>query len=95
MIKPLTTSAAASTTTASKDTAIRKAAQGFEAVFLREMIGSMRKAKLADDIFGSVAVDNFREMADARTADSMAAMGAFGIAALVERQLAPLAKAKP
>lgn len=95
MIKPLTTSAAASTTSAPKDAAIRKAAQGFEAVFLREMIGSMRKAKLAEDIFGSSAVDNFREMADARTADSMATMGAFGIAALVERQLAPLAKAKP
>ena len=91
MIKPLTTSAAS----APQDAAIRKAAQGFEAVFLREMIGSMRKAKLAEDIFGSGAADNFREMADARTADGMAAMGAFGIAALVERQLAPLAKAKP
>ncbi|HEY0597537.1 MAG TPA: rod-binding protein, partial [Sphingopyxis sp.] len=42
--------------------------------------------KLGDDIFGSSATDNFREMADARTADSLAAMRQFGIADMVERQ---------
>ncbi len=70
------------------DPALRKAAQGFEAVFLREMIGSMRKAKLADGMLSSEASESFREMADARTADSMAALGQFGIAAMVERALA-------
>jgi peptidoglycan hydrolase FlgJ len=77
-------------TTAAKpevDPALRKAAQGFEAVFLREIIGSMRKAKLADEVFGSGATENFREMADARTADAMAKLGQFGISAMVERQL--------
>ncbi len=69
------------------DPAIRKAAQGFEAVFLRETIGSMRKAQLAADMFGSSASDQFRELADARTADAIAAKGSFGIAALVERSL--------
>jgi peptidoglycan hydrolase FlgJ len=69
------------------DPKLRKAAQGFEAVFLREMIGSMRKAKLADDMFGSGATDSFREMADARTAETMAGLGQFGIAAMVERAL--------
>jgi peptidoglycan hydrolase FlgJ len=69
------------------DPKLRKAAQGFEAVFLREIIGSMRKAKLADEMFGSGATENFREMADARTADAMAKLGQFGIAAMVERQL--------
>jgi peptidoglycan hydrolase FlgJ len=66
---------------------LKAAAQRFEAVFLREMIATMRKGKLADDIFGSSVTGNFREMADARTADAMSKMGAFGIAALVERQL--------
>ena len=66
---------------------LKAAAQRFEAVFLREMIATMRKGKLADDLFGSSAADNFREMADANTADAMAKMGAFGIAALVEHQL--------
>jgi flagellar protein FlgJ len=36
---------------------------------------------------GSSATDNFREMADARVADSMASLRQFGIADLVEQQL--------
>ena len=68
------------------DGGLRKAAEAFEAVILRQLMASMRQAKLADDIFGSSATDNFREMADARTADSLAAMRQFGIADMVERQ---------
>jgi peptidoglycan hydrolase FlgJ len=75
------------TTSNTLDPALKKAAQGFEAVFLREIIGAMRKGKLADDIFGSSATDNFREMADARTADEMSKLGHFGIAGLIEKQL--------
>ncbi|WP_432768783.1 MAG: peptidoglycan hydrolase [Sphingopyxis sp.] len=65
---------------------LRKAAEAFEAVILRQLMGSMRQAKLGDDIFGSSATDNFREMADARTADSIASLRQFGIAAMVEAQ---------
>lgn len=66
---------------------IRKVAESFEAIILRQLLGSMRKAKLSEDIFGSSATDNFREMADARTADAMSNMRQFGIADMVERQL--------
>ena len=69
------------------DGGLRKAAEAFEAVILRQLMSSMRQAKLGDDIFGSNATDNFREMADARTADSMAALRQFGIADMVEAQL--------
>ena len=65
---------------------LRKAAEAFEAVILRQLMASMRQAKLGDDIFGSSATDNFREMADARTADSIASMRQFGIASMVEGQ---------
>ena len=68
------------------DGGLRKAAEAFEAVILRQLMASMRQAKLGDDILGSSATDNFREMADARTADSLAAMRQFGIADMVERQ---------
>jgi peptidoglycan hydrolase FlgJ len=68
--------------------ALRKAAQSFEAVFLREIIDQMRKAKLAEDAFGSAATDNFREMADANTAEILAKRGSFGIAKLIEGDLA-------
>ena len=59
---------------------LRAAAEQFEAVFLRQMIGAMRQAKLADDWLDSSATEQFRDMADARLADSMARQGSFGIA---------------
>lgn len=71
-----------------RDPELRKAAEAFEAVILRQMMADMRKAKLGDEMFGSSATDNFREMADARLADTMAGMRQFGIADLVEQQLA-------
>lgn len=100
------TSPIASTTTASgavpaaqaQRAELKKAAQAFEAVFLRQMIGSMRTAKLGEDLFGSEATNQFREMSDARLADSMAEKGAFGIAEMLIGQLGkhlPAAKEVP
>jgi flagellar protein FlgJ len=84
MINPV--ASAAPVVTSTQD--LHKAAQGFEAVFLRQLIGAMRQAKLAEEMFGSGATDNFRELADARTAESMASLGQFGIARMIEQQLA-------
>jgi peptidoglycan hydrolase FlgJ len=69
------------------DPALRKVAEAFEAVILRQMMASMRAAKLGDEMFGSSATANFREMADAKLADQMAGLRAFGIADMIERQL--------
>ena len=92
MISPISSNMRASSSVsagqAGADSALKSAAQKFEAVFLRELIGSMRKAKLADDVLGSNATDSFRELGDAKTADSMAALGQFGISNLIERQFA-------
>ena len=65
-LKPIS---APATAAPKPDPELRKAAEAFEAVMLRQMMASMRKAKLGDDIMGSSATDNFREMADARVAD--------------------------
>ena len=65
---------------------LKEAAQAFEAVFVRQMIGSMRQAKLGEDILGSAASDQFRDMADARLADTMAEKGSFGIAEMLLAQ---------
>ena len=89
MTTPISSSSASTPASAAGgggDGGLRKAAEAFEAVILRQLMASMRQAKLADDIFGSSATDNFREMADAKTADSMAALRQFGIADMVERQ---------
>ena len=65
---------------------LRQAAQAFEAVFIRQLLGSMRNAKLADDMFSSQATDQFRDMADSRMADTMSQRGTFGIADLLVAQ---------
>lgn len=65
---------------------MQQAAEAFEAIFLRQMIGSMRQARLAEDVFGSSATDQFREMADAQLADNMSRQNSFGIAELLMTQ---------
>lgn len=66
---------------------LEKAAKAFEAVFMRQMIGAMRQASLDEGIGDSSATMQFRDMADARTADSMAEKGSMGIAQLLLQQL--------
>ena len=64
---------------------VKGVAKQFEAVFLRQMIAAMRGPSLGDDLFGSNAGNQFRDMSDARLADAMA--GKFGIAAMIEKQI--------
>lgn len=65
---------------------LEQAARQFEAIFLRQMIGTMRQAGQGEGLFDSSASDQFRDMADARTADSMAEKGSLGIAEMLLRQ---------
>jgi flagellar protein FlgJ len=67
--------------------ALAKAAKAFEAIFMRQLLGSMRQASLGEGIADSGAVDQFREMADARMAEGLADQGNLGIANLLLRQL--------
>ena len=92
---PATSLAPQDPTTQAQRAALRTAAQQFEAVFLRQMIGSMRQAHLADDMFGSQATDQFREMSDANLADSMSHQGVFGIAQMLLGQFDRHAAAAP
>lgn len=79
---------AASNAAATPDMAkLRKAAQAFEAVFLRQMIGSMRSASLGDGILDSSATEQFRDMSDSKMADAMASKGVLGVADLLVKQL--------
>ena len=67
--------------------ALEKAAKGFEAVFMRQLLGSMRNASMGESINGSSAVDQFQEMSDANMADSLANTHSLGIAQLLLKQL--------
>jgi flagellar protein FlgJ len=74
------------TGTVSSDTArlatrdnLQAAGERFEAIFTKMMLGSMRKAKLADSLFESQALDQFRDMQDDKLAQSMASHAPIGI----------------
>ena len=91
MTNPILSTAAAATTaapaSASPDQAkLKKAAQAFEAVFVRQLIGSMRSASDGDGLFDSEASKQFQDMADAKTADAMASKGALHIADMLVKQ---------
>lgn len=66
---------------------LKAAAKAFEAVFVRQMIGSMRQASLGEDILGGgQAAEQFRAMQDSKLADAMVEKGGFGIADMLEKQ---------
>jgi peptidoglycan hydrolase FlgJ len=65
-----------------------KAGAQFEAVFVKMMLASMRKASLGEDLFQSKALDQFRDMQDTKTAEGMAAGAPIGIGRAVTEFLA-------
>jgi len=64
------------------------AAKQFEAIFVRQMLAAARKADFGESIFGGQAMDTFRQMQDERFADIASQTGAFGLASVLEAQLA-------
>lgn len=78
---------------APRDPALEKAAKAFEAIFLRQMIGAMRSSSMGEGIFDSSATEQFRDMADAKTAENMAQTGKFGVADLLIQQFGARAAA--
>lgn len=66
---------------------LRKAAQGFEAIFVRQMLASARQTSFAADNPLSGGDDTFRQMRDERFAEIAAQSGAFGFARQIEAAL--------
>lgn len=65
---------------------LRKAAEGFEELFLTQFLKAARQGNLGEDIMGSSAVDSTRDMFDAEIARASSGRTGFGIADAVERQ---------
>ncbi|WP_309503259.1 MULTISPECIES: rod-binding protein [Sphingomonas] len=63
---------------ATKDNLAKAAAQ-FEAVFINQMLKAARAAKLDDGLFDSDAVDQFRDMQDAKLSETIALHTPMGI----------------
>jgi peptidoglycan hydrolase FlgJ len=66
---------------------LAQAAKAFEAIFMRQMLSTMRQASLGEDISASASVEQFQELSDARLAESLAGKGNLGIADLILQQL--------
>jgi peptidoglycan hydrolase FlgJ len=68
--------------------ALHKAAQSFEAIMVRQMLGTARQTNFGDDLWGEdQGKDTFDSMRDERTADVVSQSGALGLAQQIERQL--------
>lgn len=67
--------------------ALRAAAEQFEALFVQQMLKSMRDTVPEDGPFASREADTYRDMLDRQLAVDVAASGDFGIADALVRQL--------
>lgn len=63
-------------------------ARQFEAIFVRQMLAAARATRFGDDVTGSGATDQFRQMQDENFATIASERGTFGLGATIERQLA-------
>ncbi|QWC57422.1 flagellar biosynthesis protein FlgJ [Erythrobacter sp. 3-20A1M] len=67
---------------------LRKAARGFEAIFVRRMLEAARAADFGgDDVMGAGGMEQFSAMRDEHLADIAAERSSFGIADAIEAQL--------
>ena len=66
---------------------LKKAAQAFEAILVRQMLQSARSANFGDDLFSSKGLETFNAMQDERFAQITAESGKLGFANMIEAQL--------
>ncbi|HLZ78620.1 MAG TPA: rod-binding protein [Sphingomonas sp.] len=90
-VSPSPLAATPDTQATAQQTKLKSAAQAFEAVFLRQMIGAMRQSGPGDGMLDNEASNQFRDMADSKMADSMAQKGVLGIAEMLLKQVGPIA----
>lgn len=67
-----------------------QAAQGFEAIFLQQMLQTARAANLGESLFEGTGSDTTNAMFDRAVAESGAGRAGLGLAETIARQLSPL-----
>ena len=67
---------------------LAKAAQQFEAIFVRQMLAAARKSSFGGDILSGQGLDTFRQMQDEHFADLAAQQDSFGLGKMIEAHLA-------
>lgn len=85
---PAVATASVTTAPSPERAKLREAAQGFEAIFVRQMLSTARQTDFGNDLFGGQADDTFKQMRDERFAEIASKAGSFGLATQLEAQLA-------
>lgn len=67
---------------------LTQAARQFEAIFVRQMLAAARKSDFGGNLFTGEGEKTFLQMQDEHFADVAASTGAFGLAKVIEAQLA-------
>lgn len=71
---------------------MRQAAEGFEALFLQQMLKAGRAASLGDDLLGGSGVERMQGMLDQTLTENAANQAGLGLADAIVRQFAPHVK---
>jgi flagellar protein FlgJ len=75
-------------TAATERAELATAARQFEAIFVRQMLAAARKSEFGGNLLSGQGEQTFRQMQDENFADLAANRGAFGLAQMIEAQLA-------
>jgi peptidoglycan hydrolase FlgJ len=68
---------------------LRESAQGIEAIFIKDLLSAMRRSVPKTSFGQTMGAGMYEEMLDQALAENASKRGTFGIAKLLERQLAP------
>lgn len=74
------------------DPRMRQAAEGFEALFLNQMLAAGRKASLGDDLLGGTGTERMQGMLDTELTQNATGAAGLGLADAIVRQFAPYAQ---
>lgn len=91
-IQSLKTQAAAAQTDAQVDPRMREAAEGFEALFMQQLLQAGRAGSLGEDLMGGTGTERMQSMLDQALTENAASATGLGLADAIVRQFGPLAQ---
>ncbi|MFD0857532.1 rod-binding protein [Roseovarius aquimarinus] len=87
-IAPLATPARTDPAALRKETRLREASEGFEALFLNQILKSGRAASFGDEVAGGSAMETTQSLLDAKLTETGAGRAGLGLADAIYRQFA-------
>lgn len=73
---------------------MREAAEGFEGLFLQQMMKAGRAASLGDDLLGGTGTERMQDMLDTTLTETASNRAGLGLADAIVRQFAPFVASK-